>query len=30
MKGEFTVPDDFDTMCQDEIERLFNDGPIFP
>ena len=23
MAGEFTVPDDFDTMCQAEIERLF-------
>ena len=23
MEGEFTVPDDFDTMGQDEIERLF-------
>ena len=23
MKGEFTVPDDFDTMCQEEIERMF-------
>jgi hypothetical protein len=23
MRGEFTVPDDFDTMYQDEIERLF-------
>jgi prevent-host-death family protein len=23
MKGEFTVPDDFDTMHQEEIERMF-------
>ncbi len=23
MQGQFTVPDDFDTMYQDEIERLF-------
>ena len=23
MRGEFTVPDDFDTMGQDEIERRF-------
>ncbi len=23
MKGEFTVPDDFDTMGAEEIERLF-------
>jgi prevent-host-death family protein len=23
MKGAFTVPDDFDTMMQDEIEALF-------
>lgn len=23
MKGEITVPDDFDTMGQDEIERMF-------
>ncbi len=23
MRGEFTVPDDFDTMFQEEIERLF-------
>jgi prevent-host-death family protein len=23
MRGEFTVPDDFDTMYQEEIERLF-------
>jgi prevent-host-death family protein len=23
MKGQFTVPDDFDTMHQEEIEQLF-------
>ena len=23
MEGEFTVPDDFDTMDQEEIERMF-------
>jgi len=23
MRGEFTAPDDFDTMLQDESERLF-------
>jgi prevent-host-death family protein len=23
MKGQFTVPDDFDTMDQEEIEHLF-------
>ena len=23
MKGQFTVPDDFDTMDQEEIERMF-------
>jgi prevent-host-death family protein len=23
MKGEFTVPDDFDTMGQEDIERMF-------
>jgi hypothetical protein len=23
MEGQFTVPDDFDTMDQEEIERLF-------
>ncbi|HEY1454557.1 MAG TPA: type II toxin-antitoxin system Phd/YefM family antitoxin [Roseiarcus sp.] len=23
MRGEFTVPDDFDTMDQEEIEKLF-------
>ena len=23
MKGQFTVPDDFDTMDQEEIEQLF-------
>jgi prevent-host-death family protein len=23
MAGQFTVPEDFDTMCQEEIEKLF-------
>ena len=23
LKGQFTVPDDFDTMFQDEIEEMF-------
>lgn len=23
MKGEFKVPDDFNTMCADEIEQMF-------
>jgi len=23
MRGQFTVPDDFDTMVQDEIEKMF-------
>ena len=23
MKGQFTIPDDFDTMGQEEIERMF-------
>ncbi len=30
MKGRIKVPDDFDTMFQDEIERMFYDGPIEP
>lgn len=29
-EGLWTVPDDFDTMGQEEIERMFYDGPIFP
>jgi prevent-host-death family protein len=29
LKGQFTVPDDFDAM-DEEIEKLFNDGPLFP
>lgn len=24
MKGEFKVPDDFDTMMQDDIQRMFH------
>jgi prevent-host-death family protein len=23
MKGQFTIPDDFDTMCEDEIYEMF-------
>jgi prevent-host-death family protein len=26
MAGEIGVPDDFDRMCEDEIERLFTGG----
>lgn len=29
-EGMFEVPDDFDTMFQEEIESLFYDGPLFP
>lgn len=29
-KGRWSVPDDFDTMGQAEIEAMFYDGPIFP
>lgn len=27
MEGQFQVPDDFDTMYQDEIEDMFYGGP---
>lgn len=27
MEGQIKVPDDFDTMCQEEIERLFYGEP---
>ncbi len=27
MEGQFTVPDDFDTMFQDEIEEMFYGNP---
>jgi prevent-host-death family protein len=30
MKGMGTVPDDFDTMFQKEIEEMFYGGPIEP
>ena len=30
LEGQYSVPDDFDTMGQEEIERLFYEGPIFP
>ena len=23
LRGQISVPDDFDTMCQDEIEKMF-------
>lgn len=26
LKGQFSVPDDFDTMCQDEIAAMFDGG----
>ena len=29
LEGQYTVPDDFDTMCQEEIEEMFY-GPIEP
>ena len=28
--GLYEVPDDFDTMFQEEIESMFHDGPLFP
>jgi prevent-host-death family protein len=30
MEGQFTIPDDFNTMFQEEIEDMFYNGPIFP
>lgn len=30
MEGQFTVPDDFDTMFAEEIRSMFEDGPLFP
>lgn len=29
-RGVLSVPDDFDTMMQDEIEEMFHGGPIEP
>lgn len=29
-EGLYNVPDDFDTMFQEEIEDMFYNGPIFP
>jgi prevent-host-death family protein len=26
LRGQFEVPDDFDTMCEDEIRELFENG----
>ena len=28
--GMFTIPDDFDTMFQEEIEAMFNESKLFP
>lgn len=30
MEGMYNVPDDFDTMFQEEIEEMFYGGSIFP
>jgi prevent-host-death family protein len=30
MEGQFTVPDNFDTMFAKEIRSMFEDGPLFP
>lgn len=30
MKGQFEVPDDFNTMFAEEIRSMFEDGPLFP
>jgi prevent-host-death family protein len=30
MAGMYNVPEDFDTMFQDEIEEMFYGGSIFP
>ena len=30
LEGLYEVPDDFDTMFQEEIEDMFYNGPIFP
>lgn len=29
-KGMFTIPDDFDTMFQQEIEAMFYESKLFP
>jgi prevent-host-death family protein len=29
LAGQFNVPDDFDTMCAEEIRAMFEDGPLF-
>ena len=26
LRGKITVPDDFDTMCEEEIRKLFEEG----
>ena len=30
LDGMYNIPDDFNTMFQEEIERMFYDGDIFP
>ena len=30
MEGRFKIPDDFNTMFQEEIEDMFYNGPIYP
>ena len=30
LRGQFKVPDDFDTMYAEEIRAMFEDGPLFP
>ena len=30
LEGQFTVPDDFDTMMAEEIRAMFEDGELFP
>ena len=28
LKGEFSIPDDFDRMCEEEIRAMFEDEPL--
>jgi prevent-host-death family protein len=30
MEGQFEVPDDIDTVFAEEIQSMFEDGPLFP
>lgn len=30
MKGQFEVPDDFNSLFAEEIRSMFEDGPLFP